>query len=97
MPNGYCPYCECRLDVCRCTDDESAEMTMPVRRYKQLRDSVRNYANHQPLDLKSPSEIQKDLLAMTGDRHRHMKSIGSDSCLICGLDLRDPIHLRVGE
>jgi len=36
-------------------------------KYKQLRDSVRSYALHHPLDLKTPSQLQVDLLAIAGE------------------------------
>jgi len=54
--------------------------------------ALRRYANCQPLDLKTPQEIQRELLAIAGDKHRHVASIGDDSCNICGRDLRDEIH-----
>ena len=60
--------------------------------YERLLSAIRRYASHQPLDLKTPSEIQADLLAIAGEPHRHKASVGDDSCLLCGRDLRNEIH-----
>jgi len=35
--------------------------------YSKLRDAVRSYALHNPLDLKTPSELQAELLAIAGE------------------------------
>lgn len=59
--------------------------------------ALKRYASHQPLDLKTPREIQQDLLAIAGETHWHRASIGSDECLICGRDLRDSVHRRQSE
>lgn len=56
--------------------------------------AIRHYAYHQPLHAKRPHEIQRDLLAIAGDEHHHVKSIGDDRCLICGHDLRHEVHTR---
>ena len=61
--------------------------------YERVTRAVRNYASHQPLDLMTPGDIQRDLLAIAGDKHRHRASIGSDDCLVCGRDLRHEVHL----
>lgn len=55
-------------------------------------DAIRHYASHATLDLLHPSEIQRDLRAIAGERHMHRKSIGSDACDLCGRDLRNEIH-----
>lgn len=52
------------------------------------------YARLAPLDLKSPGEIQRDLIAILGERHGHVASIGSDECGLCGHDLRHGVHIR---
>ena len=64
-------------------------MTMSDRVTKALL----SYARLAPLDLKRPSDIQADLLAIAGRRHQHVRSIGSDVCLICMADRKDPVHL----
>jgi len=59
-----------------------------------MRRAIQSYANHAPLDLHRPAQIQRDLLAIAGQAHYHRASIGSDACLVCKRDLRDPVHLR---
>ena len=39
----------------------------------------------------------KRLLGMCGVRHHHVRGEDIDRCEDCGRDLRDSIHLRVGE
>ena len=63
--------------------------------YEHLNEVIRRYASIQPLGLLSAGQIQQDLLAISGDRHAHRRSIGSDECLLCGRDLREEIHIRV--
>jgi len=60
--------------------------------YERLKAAIRRYASHQPLDLKTPRELQEELLAIAGEPHRHRASIGDDSCLLCGRDLRNEVH-----
>lgn len=54
------------------------------------------YANHAPLDLKSPSEIQRDLLAIAGTPHIHVAGhsdgLHIDECALCGQDIHCKIH-----
>lgn len=59
--------------------------------------AVQNYANHAPLDELPSHRIQEDLLAIAGKRHTHKASVSGDACALCLRDLRDEIHLRVGE
>ena len=63
---------------------------------QRLREALRSYANHHPLNLKSPRQIQQDLLAICGDKHMHVAGI-RDACAICHRDLRDDVHIRRGE
>jgi len=62
-----------------------------------MRKAVLHIANHSPLDLMKPHDIQARLRAIAGERHTHAASIGSDVCNICLRDLRDEVHLRAGE
>lgn len=71
-------------------------LTELERRHLQVLTAIRRYANHQPLDVKSPREIQRELLAIAGDEHVHVAST-SDACLICGRDLRDDVHIRADQ
>ena len=63
---------------------------------QRLNEAVRSYVNHHLLNLKSPGQIQRDLLAICGDKHMHVAGIG-DTCAICHRDLRDDVHTRGGE
>lgn len=60
----------------------------------RLRQAIDDYTSYQPLDLKSPHEIQRELRAILGAPHIHQRRIKSDLCQLCGLDLRHPVHLR---
>ncbi len=62
-----------------------------------LRRALRRYATQGPLDLKPPSQLRRELLCILGQRHIHEASIGSDECCLCGHDIREDVHLRVGE
>jgi len=59
-----------------------------------IEQAIRDYANHEPLDLKSAHEIQSDLLAIAGEKHIHKAGINSDACAICGRDIRNEVHYR---
>lgn len=63
---------------------------------ERLREALRTYAAIQRLDLKTPGQLQRDLRAIAGAEHVHVASIGSDRCLLCGLDLRHEVHKRSG-
>jgi hypothetical protein len=63
-----------------------------VEAIKSYVEAIKSYANHQPLDLLSPSQIQSDLLAIAGEPHRHRASGVGDSCQLCRRDLRSPVH-----
>lgn len=70
-------------------DERIRELEEEVER---LRKAVHDYASHQPIDMFSPRRIQSDLLAICGTPHIDQASSGSDECLLCGRDLRHPIH-----
>jgi hypothetical protein len=59
-----------------------------------MRRAIQSYANFSTLDLHSSAQIQRDLLAIAGQAHHHRSSLGSDACLVCKRDLRDPVHIR---
>jgi len=86
------------INVCNYNDDDVSELNQwaveAIDENVLLRDAVRRYANYQPLDLKTPHELQTELLAIAGATHRHQASIGDDSCFLCGRDLRDKVHSR---
>lgn len=65
------------------------------REHRRICRAIGHYAEHAPIDLKSPSEIQRDLRAICGERHYHVASIGSDECDLCGRDLRNEVHISV--
>lgn len=62
--------------------------------YERIKCAIRRYASHEPLELKSPREIQTDLLSIAGQEHRHRAKIGDDSCLLCGRDMSHEVHKR---
>ena len=76
--------------------EECKECKLLRAENQRLRETLRSYANHHPLNLKSPGQIQRDLLAICGDKHMHVAGIG-DTCAICHRDLRDDVHTRGGE
>jgi len=78
-------------------EDLEAEMDATKREQSRLCRAIGHYAHHAPLDLKSASEIQHDLMAICGEKHTHRRSIGSDACDLCGRDLRHEVHLRESE
>tara|TARA_Y100000034_G_C6794083_1_gene355760 strand:- start:284 stop:511 length:228 start_codon:yes stop_codon:yes gene_type:complete len=68
---------------------------MSVSHEAFVREAVRNYANYHPIDLKTPREIQLDLLSITGDVHCFQPNCGDqDLCNLCGRHIRNPVHAR---
>ena len=61
---------------------------------ERLRKAIQSYAAHQPLDIKTPGQIQRDLHAIAGDEHIPVASLDGDICFICKRDLRHAIHIR---
>ena len=60
---------------------------------KVIRDAIRRYANHRPLDLLSPRAIRRDLLSISGDRHDYDASIDG-LCVLCGRGKDHEVHER---
>ncbi len=60
----------------------------------RMREALLSYAAVQPLHSKHPGQIQRDLRAIAGEEHFHVKMISDDRCLICRHDLRHEIHKR---
>lgn len=84
---------EGRFDIAPDLHGEAADEIEAVENEKaRICRAVGHYAHHAPLDLKKPSEIQRDLMAICGEPHVHIASIDSDTCDLCGHDLRHEIH-----
>ena len=71
-----------------------AELEYAVADPFVMKSAIQGYASRQPLDLIKPAELQAHLRAISGDPHTHVRSIGTDQCLICRRDLRDDVHVR---
>ena len=56
-----------------------------------LETRLRDYAARGALIMKTSTEIQLDLLAIAGDRHKILPELDGHCCL-CGKDRGDPIH-----
>lgn len=69
--------------------------SQPLAALKRLEQAIDHLADHAPLDLMKPRQIQERIRQIRGEPHMHKASIGSDQCDICLLDIRDGVH-RVG-
>ena len=58
----------------------------------RMREALLSYAAIQPLDKKSPGEIQRDLRSIAGEHHDHVRMISDDRCLICRHDINHEVH-----
>ena len=63
----------------------------------RIQRAVQHMADHAPIAIMYPSRVQGRLRAIAGERHRHVRSLQGDLCDWCLHDLRDGVHLRVGE
>lgn len=64
---------------------------------ERMKAAILHLANHAPLDLMGPSEMQQHLRAIAGEPHVHKASIGPnrDQCDICLCDIRNEVHIKV--
>ena len=100
---GDCPKCGCdnrvgneRFPHLQQVNELQAEIERLRAENQRLTQAVRSYASHHPLNLKSPRQIQYDLLAICGDKHMHVAG-RHEECAICQRNFRDDVHIRAGE
>lgn len=89
--------CQRDEDVYIALDTVLSELRRLRKNERTIVDAIRRYANHVPLDLKSPRQIQRELLGIAGDEHVYVNRAVGDACLICGRDSLDDAHIKLDE
>ena len=58
----------------------------------RMKDALLSYAAVQPLDIKRPGDIQRDLRSIAGKKHKYQRMISDIRCMICCHNKEHEVH-----